>query len=124
MNVSISSGVALSTSLLPNEGPKTIPLTLDFSAQSSYPIDLQSLQQRNSFTAVQSIYVDNSGNAQNVTFTFQGSQQPITCKARTQGYYTVIAPNPVRFTAASTGTVVVKVQLLNVPVAGAVWSTA
>jgi hypothetical protein len=117
------SSVALSTAMLPSEGPKVIPQALDFSIQASFPIDLQGLQSRNVFSAVQSVFVDNSANAQNLTLTFEGTGQTIICKAHTQGYYTVLVPNPARFTAASTGGARAYLIMINAPVAGAVWST-
>jgi hypothetical protein len=117
------SSIGLSTAQLPLEGPKTVPLVLDFTQQASYTVDLQNLQGRNFLSSVQAVYVDNSNNAAGLTLTFDGTQQAVICKGRTQGYYTVLATNPVRFTAASAGAVIVRLYLLNVPVAGAVWAT-
>ncbi len=122
MNTSYSA-TALATATIPEEGPKTIPFVFDFSQQATYPADLQNLQGRNFFSAAQSVFIDNSLNAAAVSITFDGTQQKVTAKPYTQGYYTVLCPNPIRFLAASTGAVVVRVYLLNVPVAGAVWST-
>ncbi len=123
MNPQNYTAIGLGNATIPDEGPKCLPFALDFSAQPSYAIDLQSLQSRNFLSVIQSVFIDNSANPQAVTMAIDGTQQRVTAKAYTQGYYTVLIPNPPRFTVSSAGAVVVRLQCLNVPVAGAVWST-
>jgi hypothetical protein len=110
---------------VPDDGPKAIPLLLDFTASAQYNLDLTNQQQQGKISMIQSIYVDLSGNASNdLTITMPISGQVIVAKAGTQGYYSVLCPNPPRlnFAMATSGGSVVPVFLLNVPVAGVVWT--
>lgn len=110
---------------LPSEGPKAIPILLDFTgAIATYTLDLLLLTERGFLSMVQCLYIDNSGSSNPVVVTVNGTNQNITAKANTQGYYAVLAPNPCKLTFAGTAnTVLVPVFLLNMPVSGSVWST-
>ena len=110
--------------LLPEEGPRSIPLLLDFTVAATWDLDAELLQARGFFSMIQSIFIDASMSGVNVSVTVNGTGQVITAKFRTQGYYSLLVPNPVRLTFSSVGGVAgVRIQLLNVPIPGAVWST-
>lgn len=109
--------------MLPEEGPRSIPLLLDFTAFATYELDAELLQARGFLSMVQSLFVDASG-GKDIVVTINGTGQVIIAKKDTQGYYSVLVPNPVRMTFTSTGGVAgVRIFLINVPVPGVVWPT-
>jgi len=106
----------------PLEGPKAVPFVCGFSALiTSIPIDLTLLFERKSITQIQTVFIDNSANAQEFTLTSLGTNQAIVAGANSQGYYPVLATVPPKFTASTPGAVNVSLQFLNVPMAAAVW---
>lgn len=109
-------------SQIPKEGPKAVPIRLDFSAADTYTLDLGNRQHLGAIQLIQSIFVDTSLVDVNLTVLFNGANQLITIKGRTNGYYTVLAANPVNFIfTCPAGGAVVTVALLNFPVASAQW---
>ena len=110
----------------PKEGPKFARVPLDFVALAAYSLDLQAWQaQGGSLSMIQSVYVDNSGNDAVMSILFQGSNQVITVKGRTQGYYAALCPNaPKMLFTCNGGTGPCVVYLLNFPTgAGQQWAT-
>ena len=103
---------------IPPGGPKAVPLpTMDFSANTQYNLDLSTMTQRTFIDMIQTVWVDNSQNPNEFRITCPASQQTLRCPASTQGYYTILCPNPAKlqFTnAANNGTV--SVILINCPV--------
>ncbi len=107
---------------IPAEGPKAIPLYLDFSLTPEYLLDLQQYQSRQFFSMVQTLFCDAAQMTKDVKIEISGIGQTIVIKAGTQGYYPVLCPNYVRLLFSSLGTELFKVQLINLPIAGVVWS--
>lgn len=118
--------VALYTGCQAKEGTKCVPLSLAFTTlANTQDVDLYVLQQNNNFSGVVALYVDNADNAADVIITMRGSNQRITAKANTQGYYAVLsveANASIHFECSAN--ITVPVQLLNFPVAPFVWSLA
>ena len=111
---------------IPAEGPRAIPLNMDFTnatGQPSYPIDLSVVQYQTRMSMVQTVYVDLSGTDSPLDIKVEGTNQVIRAKGRTQGYYSVLAPAPTRLTITSLANAVIPVSLINVPIAGTVWAT-
>lgn len=108
--------------LVPNEGPKGLPITMDFTSNASYELDYQNMQERGFMSMVQSIWVDTSGTAAQLTIDVNQSGQQLKIPAKRNGFIALLVPNSPRitFTCAS-GTV--KVILLNVPVSGMLYAT-
>lgn len=107
---------------IPDEGPKSIALTLDFSQATQYTLDLQNLIQRNFISMIQGIFLDNSANGSTLAVSFEGAGQTIKIAPNRQGYRIVLCPNPVnQITFTSTGGVAVSVNLLNFPVTNSDW---
>jgi hypothetical protein len=128
MSIIDASGLNFSpirSQLVPTEGPRAIPVLLDFTGSTTvYTLDLLNVIERNFISMLQTIFVDASGTDDQVTITMNGSNQTIVVKGRTQGYYAILAPNPARLTFTSTGsTVRIPVFLINVAVSGVVWAT-
>lgn len=108
----------------PCEGAKTIPLLLDFGAFTEYDVDCSQLTQQSQISMIQTIFVDTSNNAAAMVIAVDpnGINQVIVANGNTQGYYPILAPNPLLITFSSTSGVVQKVQLINAPIAGSVWA--
>lgn len=100
---------------VPAEGPRAIPLALDFSSAGTYSLNLQNFEARNFISQIQSMYLDNSANTASLTVSFPGTNQQITIAPNRQGYFMVACPNPASITFSSAGGVLVNVQLYNFP---------
>jgi hypothetical protein len=103
---------------MPAEGPKALPIALDFSANSTYVLDYTNMQQRNYFGLVQTLWVDNFGNGSTLIITIPAVAQRIVVPAGVQGYFTCICPNPIKMQFDSAGGTVQQVTLLNFPILG------
>lgn len=109
---------------VPDEGPKAIPLRLDFSATDTYTLDMQNFEALGNISMIQCIFVDNSDNGNPLVITTNAGQR-IIVKAGTQGYFPVLVSNPVKLTFFSTaGGPIVPLFLLNMPIAGQSWATS
>jgi hypothetical protein len=109
---------------VPNEGPKAIPLLLNFVTVASYSLDLTYIQESGQISMVQTLFIDASTATAALVVTVNGTNQKIVAAAGTQGYYPVLCPNPPKFTFANTsGADVIPVFLINAPISGVVWST-
>ena len=110
-------------STIPSDGPKAIPLLLNFSVAASFDLDLTNPIDQKKISMVQTIYMDLSNASDDLIITVGGSNQIVRGVAKTQGYYNVLAPYPARFNFANaSGSDLIPVFLINVPVPGVVWS--
>ncbi len=118
----------LNNQVIPDEGPKEIALVIDFSSSNGDPIeiDLMLFNQDGRFSMLQTLWVDLSNAANDLRITLANSGQVIQAKTKTQGYYNVLAPNPLklRFETLQGGLINVPVGLINVPIPGSVWSVS
>lgn len=101
----------------PMQGPKALPVTLDFTATQIITFDLLLEETQGVIQYVQSIWVDNADNASPLTLTFAQTNQRIVVPANAQGAWPVIAPDQTQVKAQSVGGVICSVILLNVPLA-------
>jgi hypothetical protein len=120
-NVNANSGIQIGNATIPAEGPKAIPYALDFSAVQAYGIDVLNLFQNRLLSVIQCVYVDNSNSGSQLILTMTGTQQTIKVPAGAQGYFPVLSPTSGQINAVSLGGVVVKLDLLNVPMSAGVW---
>lgn len=107
--------------MVPPEGSRAVPLTLDFTNVVTYILDLQNFIARNLISMVQAVFVDNSNNASPLEITMQNSGQTIIIPSGSQAYMSVLCPNPAYFNFSTQGGVIVNVTLLNYPVTNCVW---
>lgn len=117
---------AVDNQKMPAGGPKVIPLgPFNFGTTATYSINLTTQQQQNKIDIVQCLFIDNSANTSNLVVTANVSGQSITAAPQTQGYYPMLAVQPVIFTVSSAGTVnaAAAVYCLNVPIAPCIWSS-
>lgn len=111
---------------LPEEGPRAVPVPLDFSPGGSpdYRLDLQNFMAQAKITMIQSVFIDLKDSDQPLLITVNGSNQKLQAKGRTQGYYQLLAPNPLTLEFhMDNGTTSIVVHLINVPIPGVVWAT-
>jgi hypothetical protein len=118
---------------IPKDGGKAAALPImDFSLANQFFLDAELLGSLGFLSMVQTMWIDLSTSDIPMQVTINGSQQVIVAKSRTQGYYNVMAPNPVKMTFScpggpgldpTTNRVGVRVHLLNVPIAGVTWPT-
>lgn len=98
----------------PAEGPKTLPLTLDFtSTANQFVLQTQQLLYSGAMSSLQSAIVNNTANSQALTITVSISGNVITIPAGDMQTVTLLAPSMSTLTFASTGVAVVTVQLTN-----------
>jgi len=116
----------------PTEGSRVVTLAYNWSQQSAYSEDLaQALVAHGIETSIQGIYVDNSGNAETVQITIQGTGQLILVPPSSQGVFPAFFPPGASFTIQSSvagvapalqSLQVTRLYLLNVPPqAAGVW---
>ena len=111
---------------IPSEGPRAIPLNLDFTnatGQPSYTVDLSVVQQQTRLSMVQTVFIDLSGTDSQLAIKVNGTNQIVIAKGRTQGYYSLLAPAPTKLEITSLANAIVPVALINVPIAGTIWAT-
>lgn len=108
------------------EGPRGVPLNLDFSLTTTYSLDLASAQANLLITLIQAFYYDNSASNVVLTFYFPDSDQSITVPAGSQGYMNCLCPGntqegTARINFISTSGNSIKIKLLNFPVINYIW---
>jgi len=122
-NFGASFGV--SNVIVPKNGPKAVPVTLDFSNDGEIDINCEMVISQGKIEYIQTLYIDNADNANPVTFVCSVTRQRVIVKARAQGYFPLLAPNPPVITVSTTQTanLIVSVFLLNVPVQAMNWQS-
>lgn len=100
-----------------------IPLVLDFTKDTVYTLQLAQLEQQTRFSMLQSIYADLSQTDSAVTINIADVNQTIVAKGRTDGYYSVMNPNPSTITFTSAANAILTVHLCNSPIPGVAWAT-
>lgn len=111
--------------LLPAEGPKTIPVSLDFTTETVFALDMSQQIRRKFISLIQSVFIDNQYNDNPLVVTIGITGQVIKAKGRTQGYYPVLAPPEFTctFSCAGVGDSPTVVYLMNMPIAPGQWAT-
>ncbi|HNB00969.1 MAG TPA: DUF1859 domain-containing protein [Nitrosomonas sp.] len=108
----------------PRKGPRSLPITIDFSLGASQVIDLALAQTEDKIEFVQSVYVDNAANTANFTMTCAITGQVIIIPPGNQAFIPLLCPNTPRITVTCTASATVTVQLLSFPVAAIMWNTS
>lgn len=107
---------------VPKEGPKAIPLRLDFTAVETILVDLTQQQQAAKISFLQGAFIDNSQNLSSFSIRAGQSQQTITIPPQSQAFVPLLLPNPPQFLCSSLGSAIVTIVVLNIPMDIAVWS--
>jgi hypothetical protein len=107
----------------PKQSPKSVPMIFDFSTATSFTVDFSSLISRAFINLIQTVFIDNAAGSTNVSISFEGTQQTVTCPPNSQGYFPILTLEQAKCTVSSPGTTVVNMQFINIPIAPCVWST-
>jgi hypothetical protein len=112
--------------LVPQDGPKGVPILLDFSgSQTEYDLDMTIPQQQGRVTQIQTVYIDASLSTAGMSVVVSDTNQKVTVKGKTQGYYPIAVPNPPKFRFFGTASdAIIPIILFNVPIAGVNWSSS
>ncbi len=102
-------------------GRRAIHVTIDFSLGTTFNLDIQQVQALGQFDAAQTLYIDNSGNANVLTVLLGLTLQTIKIPANAQAYIPILQPNPPVFKISTTGAPIVDVQILNFFVPPIIW---
>lgn len=106
------------------EGPRAVPLVLDFTiatGNTSVLLDMKNAQAQARMSYVQTIFVDNSLSTVPTTINVNGLSQAIIIPDSSQAYVPLLAINPPVLVCANNGNVKVPIQLLNFPLPPCVW---
>jgi hypothetical protein len=100
----------------------TAPLTLALVAGVPFQINLTQQQNLDArfLSAAISLYIDNGGNANPVTFQFS-SGQVIVWPADMQGYINILQPNPIAFQATCSANATATIMMINALMAPQMW---
>src|SRR5258708_10173075 len=75
--------------------PKSVPIPLDFSAGGPiFELDLTNINEQGFFEALQTIYVDNSGNPFPLTINCRVTNQTVIIPPFSEAYMPLLQPNP------------------------------
>lgn len=112
----------VSNGYAPEGGPKALPISLDFTAIAAIAIDLVQELQSGAINMIQSVYIDNSNNANAFTLLWDQTGQRIVVPALAGGIWPVITPKDnSRFIASTVAGPVIGIILLNVPMPLTQW---
>jgi hypothetical protein len=80
-----------SNGLAPQQGPKALPVALNFTVNSRIEFDFVLAEESNTISFVQSVFVDNSDNPNPLTINVAQTGQRIVIPGYAQGFWPVIA---------------------------------
>lgn len=121
-SISPLNAIAAYTLKTPPEGPRYVPLNFDFTAFTTWGVDLMMLTQQKHMSSVQSLYVDNSANNAAVEID-NGQGQTLIVPAGYQAYLPIILNDNPKFNVSSTGTSC-QMLAMNFMTFPFVWNTA
>ena len=103
----------------PTQGPRALPVVLDFSVASEQTIDLYKEEASGIIGFVQSLWIDNSLNTHDLVVLSTITQQKIVVPAYAQGAWPIIAAQTAAFSVSTTPTadLLIRLIFLNVPMA-------
>lgn len=110
----------------PAQGPKALPVTLDFTVDTTIVIDFTAAEESNGISFVQSVWVDNSANPNALNLFFDVTQQNIVVPAFAQSVFPIIATLKSKCTASTLAVVptLLRAIFVNVPMASEMWGPA
>ena len=111
--------------VVPAGGPKCVPTNVDFSNAAQVVLDGQQIVQNGRIEYLQGVFVDNSANVNNLSLTMSTTGQVIIVPKQSQGYFSIMVPDPPQIVAATVqANIVIPMFFYNVPIQPAVWSVA
>jgi hypothetical protein len=113
--------------VVPAGGPKCVPaIGIDFTNVGSIVLDGSAIVQQGKIEYLQGVFVDNSTNINTLSLTMSTTGQTIIVPKKSQGYFSIMVPDPPQIIAATpqTAGLVIPMFFYNVPIQPAVWSVA
>lgn len=109
--------------IVPASGPKAVPTLVDFSNAAEVILDGQAIVSQGKIEYLQGVYIDNSANLNPLTLIMSVTNQRVTCPPQSQGYFSILCPDPPQMTANTTqANIQIPMIFYNVPIQPAVWS--
>lgn len=99
----------------PKEGPKTLPVFLEFSGVETRAIDLLLPVQQGKISVVQGVLINNF-DGPDIELIVDEVDQRLTIKAGAQGSYQLLTPENPRFTINANGPGAVRLHFVNFPI--------
>ena len=122
INPALLSSLPVYGDKVPCQGPRALPVSLNFTGGPVYTLDYTIQQRIGLFSECQFVFIDASQVDNPVTVFFLGSNQAIIAKGRTQGYYPVCAPNPFKCQISCPGSAaIVNLIFGNYPMQASQW---
>jgi len=121
----LSRRFGISNVVIPSEGPISVPVVLDFSAENIAELQGLLITQSEAISQIQGVYIDNGDNPEALTLTVTTTRQRIIAPANSQGFYSLMTINPPDMIAETVALSGLKVTLIfyNVPIQSETWST-
>jgi hypothetical protein len=120
----LGSTFGIANMVVPAGGPKCVPVNVDFTAVASVQLDGQQIVTQGRIEYLQGVFIDNSANINNLSLTMSTTNQVIICPKKSQGYFTIMVPDPPQIIAATPIGLVIPMFFYNIPIQPAVWSVA
>lgn len=122
--VDISRRFGVSNVVIPKEGPISVPVVLDFSADGTAELQGLLITQSEAISQIQGVYIDNADNPEALTLTVNTTRQRIIAPANSQGFYSLMTINPPDMVAETVALSGLQVTLIfyNVPIQSEAWS--
>ena len=109
--------------MIPSEGGRAVPLSLDFSTSNSWVINMTQLTSMKVIDIIQTIFIDNSQNSVSLSVNASISNQNIIVPPYSQGYYPILVPNNAVLTFTCIGGLInTPVFLINIPLPASNWT--
>lgn len=115
--------IGINNVMIPKGGPKVVPTNLDFSTVAQIDIDGEPIVSQGKIEFLQGVFIDNADNLDKFTLTMNVTGERIICPPQSQGYFTILQPNPPKMLAGTTQAngKIINLQFYNVPIIPAVW---
>jgi len=121
-------GVQIGNSYIPPEGPKALPLALDFTINTAFQIQVSDLFSKGpgkpGFSVLQGFYADNSQSAAQLTVVISGTGQTLIVPAGSEGYIPMLSPSGGTIIFSSLGGNKLNIDLYNVPMPAILWNAS
>lgn len=111
----------------PSQGARALQVKLNFNSLAVQTITFDTFKEQSGggIEFIQSVYIDNSQNAQGLALAFPALGQQITVRTQMQGYFPLFLPNGAfACTALTTGNVNINLIFSNVFINPSVWQSA
>lgn len=108
--------------LVPKDGPRVIPITVDFTTQQTWMLDLTQQTALKIVGYIQCVFVDNSQNGETISIQTQTVRQTVVIPPYSQAFVPLLLVDGPVVNLSSAGGIPIMLHFLNVPMPLEVWS--